>query len=327
MVASGLPQRNGNKHAREVARMSIAFLKAIFEFQIPHRPEKRLELRIGIHSGPVCAGVVGQKMPRYCLFGDTVNTSSRMESNGLPLKIHISQQTFDVLKTFRSFIMTERGLVEMKGKGRQKTYWLHGEDCYIVDPIPPGAQIVGGTYEGVTGPIPAGALTHKGNEIFNQSPEHLCNPKSTYVSPLLPFSHSPPPTSTHLVVTNNNSNNKSAVDNSSRRKAYSSPASPTFTSQSTLDCSHITNDEDNDSSFSADRHPHHYPQQHVQSQVQQQSKSAVGSDEKVHNKLIGSYSLNNNSNNTSNNNNTVKNSCLSFRRKSSHLSCSKWKWR
>ena len=51
MVASGLPKRNGNEHARAVARMSIAFLKELFEFQIPHRPEKRLEIRIGIHSG------------------------------------------------------------------------------------------------------------------------------------------------------------------------------------------------------------------------------------------------------------------------------------
>ncbi|KER20046.1 hypothetical protein T265_11311 [Opisthorchis viverrini] len=51
MVASGLPKRIGNEHAREIARMSIAFLKAIFEFQIPHRPHQRLELRIGVHSG------------------------------------------------------------------------------------------------------------------------------------------------------------------------------------------------------------------------------------------------------------------------------------
>ncbi|OON17368.1 hypothetical protein X801_06794, partial [Opisthorchis viverrini] len=54
MVASGLPKRIGNEHAREIARMSIAFLKAIFEFQIPHRPHQRLELRIGVHSVHLC---------------------------------------------------------------------------------------------------------------------------------------------------------------------------------------------------------------------------------------------------------------------------------
>ncbi|KAK3747649.1 hypothetical protein RRG08_024796 [Elysia crispata] len=127
MVASGLPVPNGNTHAREIARMSLALLRAVDSFTVRHRPEEKLQLRIGIHSGTVCAGVVGLKMPRYCLFGDTVNTASRMESNGLPLKIHLSEPTKIVLDSFDSFIMELRGQVDMKGKGSLTTYWLLGE--------------------------------------------------------------------------------------------------------------------------------------------------------------------------------------------------------
>ncbi|GAA6079562.1 atrial natriuretic peptide receptor 1 isoform X1, partial [Tachysurus ichikawai] len=127
MVVSGLPVRNGKLHAREIARMSLALLKAVHTFRIRHRPDQQLRLRIGIHTGPVCAGVVGLKMPRYCLFGDTVNTASRMESNGEALKIHVSEATRTVLQEFNCFQLELRGDVEMKGKGRMRTYWLLGE--------------------------------------------------------------------------------------------------------------------------------------------------------------------------------------------------------
>ncbi|KAK3733152.1 hypothetical protein RRG08_046076 [Elysia crispata] len=128
MVVSGLPMRNGNLHAREIARMSIALLRETKTIKVRHKPDYKLKLRIGIHSGSVCAGVVGLKMPRYCLFGDTVNTASRMESNGEPLKIHVSPFTKVILDDFGVFQLELRGGVEMKGKGTVTTYWLLGEN-------------------------------------------------------------------------------------------------------------------------------------------------------------------------------------------------------
>ncbi|XP_071865791.1 atrial natriuretic peptide receptor 1 isoform X2 [Bombus fervidus] len=127
MVVSGLPVRNGTNHAREIARMSLALRDTVMTFSIRHRPNEQLKLRIGMHTGPCVAGVVGLKMPRYCLFGDTVNTASRMESNGEALMIHVSPKTKEILDTFETFELVCRGEVTLKGKGTMTTYWLIGE--------------------------------------------------------------------------------------------------------------------------------------------------------------------------------------------------------
>ncbi|KAI5717017.1 hypothetical protein M8J76_016182 [Diaphorina citri] len=126
MVVSGLPIKNGDSHAGEIASMSLNLLDAVKNHKIAHRPQETLKLRIGIHSGPVVAGVVGLTMPRYCLFGDTVNTASRMESTGEPLRIHISPACKAALDKLGGYIVEERGVVCMKGKGEVLTYWLVG---------------------------------------------------------------------------------------------------------------------------------------------------------------------------------------------------------
>ncbi|KAL5019050.1 hypothetical protein ScPMuIL_004772 [Solemya velum] len=128
MVVSGIPIRNQDRHAGEIASMSLHLLRAIKTFKMSHRPEDTLKLRIGVHSGSCVAGVVGLKMPRYCLFGDTVNTASRMESTGVALKIHCSEETAAILKRLQGYTLVERGYVNMKGKGERLTYFLEGED-------------------------------------------------------------------------------------------------------------------------------------------------------------------------------------------------------
>lgn len=121
MAVGGVPQPDA-AHARKMAGLALEMVEQVRRFAA--ETGHPIDLRVGLHTGPVVAGVIGRSKFCYDLWGDAVNTASRMESHGVPGRIQVSDELAGLLQD--EYVLEERGVIEVKGKGPLKTWFLVG---------------------------------------------------------------------------------------------------------------------------------------------------------------------------------------------------------
>ena len=122
MCVAGVP-RSREDHAHAMARMALDMSRSIDELHTAG--EERIDFRIGMNSGPCVGGVIGLRKFVFDIWGDPVNTASRMESHGVPGRIHLSEATYELIRD--DFECEPRGTIDVKGKGLMRTWFLVGE--------------------------------------------------------------------------------------------------------------------------------------------------------------------------------------------------------
>src|SRR5438105_1499294 len=122
MCVAGVPRRRAD-HAQAMARMALGICGYLDDLRAAG--EDRIDFRIGMNSGPCVGGVIGLRKFVFDIWGDSVNTASRMESHGVPGRIHLSDATYELIRD--EFNCEPRGTIEVKGKGPMRTWFLVGE--------------------------------------------------------------------------------------------------------------------------------------------------------------------------------------------------------